>query len=190
MYTFTQEWPFRGMRNQLSYTIPALHNNGIGIGDIQLNYRLQAVGNPDGPVALAPRLTAILADRFQYRISRFRQRRAAASPARQHPSGAGAGLPPECGRHLASQRQESLRPVGIHHELQPRRQRNLVGQEPAQLPDGMGLAGCGTGGGERWYSAKQAMLLNPGVRVGFDFESGLQIVPGVAYTVGVGPSDG
>jgi hypothetical protein len=36
----------------------------------------------------------------------------------------------------------------------------------------------------------QAMLLNPGLRVGFDFASGLQIVPGVAYTVGVGPSDG
>jgi hypothetical protein len=37
---------------------------------------------------------------------------------------------------------------------------------------------------------EQAMLLNPGVRVGFDFKSGLQIVPGVAYTVGVGPSEG
>ena len=36
---------------------------------------------------------------------------------------------------------------------------------------------------------EQAMLLNPGVRVGFDFKSGLQIVPGVAYTVGVGPSE-
>ena len=35
----------------------------------------------------------------------------------------------------------------------------------------------------------QAMLLNPGVRVGFDFANGLQIVPGVAYTVGIGPSD-
>jgi hypothetical protein len=34
----------------------------------------------------------------------------------------------------------------------------------------------------------RVVFLNPGVRVAFNRPSGLQIVPGIAYTVGVGPS--
>lgn len=34
------------------------------------------------------------------------------------------------------------------------------------------------------------VLLAPGVRTALDFESGLQIVPGLAFPVGVGPSRG
>jgi hypothetical protein len=34
------------------------------------------------------------------------------------------------------------------------------------------------------------MLLNPGVRFAINRPSGLQIVPGIAYTIGVGPSNG
>src|SRR6185437_17086500 len=35
-YAFTQEWPFRGMKRQLSYTIPVLSEagSGTGIGDV------------------------------------------------------------------------------------------------------------------------------------------------------------
>jgi hypothetical protein len=36
----------------------------------------------------------------------------------------------------------------------------------------------------------EAAFLNPGVRWAFNFASGLQIVPGIAYTIGVGPSRG
>ena len=31
----------------------------------------------------------------------------------------------------------------------------------------------------------ESLVLNPGVRMAFNFESGLQIVPGVAYTIGL-----
>lgn len=63
-YTFTQEWPFRGQRNQLSYTIPLEHRGGPAgsltkLGDIALNYRLQAVNQPNG-VAVSPRVSVLI----------------------------------------------------------------------------------------------------------------------------------
>lgn len=61
-YNFTQEWPLKGFRNQLSYTIPFANAGGRGyrgIGDVALNYRLQAAG-PEGRVSFAPRVSLIL----------------------------------------------------------------------------------------------------------------------------------
>jgi len=64
-YTFTQEWPVRGQRHQLSYTLAsvrpgALAEQGAGLGDVLLNYRYQWLGSGDTRVAFAPRLSAIL----------------------------------------------------------------------------------------------------------------------------------
>lgn len=42
------------------------------------------------------------------------------------------------------------------------------------------------GGVER----KNWFLINPGIRFAIDFESGLQIVPGLSFPLGVGPSAG
>ena len=39
-------------------------------------------------------------------------------------------------------------------------------------------------------SGEETALLNPGVRWAHNFASGLQIVPSVAYTIGLGPSSG
>lgn len=60
-YGFTQEWPFKSQKNQLSYTVPLTRLDGqsVGIGDILLNYRLQ-FGGGDLRWALAPRLSAVL----------------------------------------------------------------------------------------------------------------------------------
>jgi hypothetical protein len=58
---FTQEWPFRGQRHQLSYTVPFQIQQGDapdGFGDLLLNYRLQ-LRNAD-TWAVAPRLSLIL----------------------------------------------------------------------------------------------------------------------------------
>lgn len=33
-----------------------------------------------------------------------------------------------------------------------------------------------------------SFYLSPGVRWGYDFASGLQVVPGIAFPIGVGPS--
>ena len=67
-------------------------------------------------------------------------------------------------------------------EVQSRRQRHLAGP-PLGEPD--------AGGGLVQQSVPDEVtrsFLNPGVRWAFDFDSGLQIVPGVAYTIGLGPS--
>jgi hypothetical protein len=60
-YTFTQEWPFRSQRHQLSYTLPLtrLDAQSLGLGDVLLNYRLQ-LGGGHRAWAVAPRLTAVL----------------------------------------------------------------------------------------------------------------------------------
>jgi hypothetical protein len=190
IYTFTQEWPFRGMRNQLSYTIPALHNDGTGIGDIQLNYRLQAMGSSDAPVALAPRLTAILptgssSDRRGFGSAGLQ----AALPASIHPVPAlvfhlNAGMTwlPNAKNPSGQEHSTTSYNLGASAIWLARSRINFLMEWvwlDAELVD--------ANGGTR---REQAMLLNPGVRVGFDFKSGLQIVPGVAYTVGVGPSEG
>jgi hypothetical protein len=38
--------------------------------------------------------------------------------------------------------------------------------------------------------AEESAWLSPGLRAAIDFPSGLQIVPGVAFPIGFGPSDG
>ena len=63
IYTLTQEWPLRGVRHQLSYTVPLEHHGELettGLGDVLLNYRFQAAGADGGKVYLAPRLSAVL----------------------------------------------------------------------------------------------------------------------------------
>ena len=54
-----------GQTHQASVTFTAAGPEGVsaGVGDLALNYRLQAVGSGDTRVALAPRLTAAPPDR-------------------------------------------------------------------------------------------------------------------------------
>lgn len=55
-YSFTQEWPLRGQRHQISFTLP-IEN---GVGDAAINYRHQLVGIGGGRAAFAPRLSVLL----------------------------------------------------------------------------------------------------------------------------------
>lgn len=68
--TFTQEWPVRSIRHQLSYTLPFAstflrkkahwETANQGVSDVQLNYRFAALlEDPDMP-AVAPRLSITL----------------------------------------------------------------------------------------------------------------------------------
>jgi hypothetical protein len=62
---FTQEWPVFSQTHQLSYTIPytffdppdAEHESGLG--DVALNYRYQLLDGADGGTAIAPRLSLL-----------------------------------------------------------------------------------------------------------------------------------
>jgi hypothetical protein len=63
LYTFTEEWPLGGLEHQGSVTLPlqrASAADPAGLGEILLNYRWQAVGDGEAPVACAPRLSLVL----------------------------------------------------------------------------------------------------------------------------------
>jgi len=64
-FSFTQEWPIFSVEHQFSYTIPASHllDNGqkqIGVGDILINYRYQALEENDAHPAFAPRFSLMI----------------------------------------------------------------------------------------------------------------------------------
>jgi hypothetical protein len=64
-FAFTQEWPLFSQRHQLSYTVPYsfLESGGqtqYGVGDVLLNYRLQALFETDTQPAMAPRMSLVL----------------------------------------------------------------------------------------------------------------------------------
>jgi hypothetical protein len=60
--SYTAEWPVFSQRHQFSYTVPyTFLDNGVtsenGIGDVQLNYRYQAIYDEDTLLAFAPRFS-------------------------------------------------------------------------------------------------------------------------------------
>jgi hypothetical protein len=189
-YSFTQEWPFRGQRHQLSYTVPVLHGDGTGVGDLLLNYRYQATGSPDAKLAVSPRLSAVL-------------------PTGSVDHGRGAG---SVGAQLALPVSYRVAPAIVVHG-----NAGLTWLPSAEAAGGTreGTVSYALGASAVWLARSRvnllvewiwqdnetvvagggtararAMFLNPGVRVGWDSPGGLQIVPGAAYTIGVGPSSG
>ena len=58
-FSFTQEWPIRSEKNQLSYTIPYLFSGSYShFGDILINYRYQLL--EQNHMYLAPRISLVL----------------------------------------------------------------------------------------------------------------------------------
>jgi hypothetical protein len=186
-YSFTQEWPFRGSTHQLSYTIPILNESdgGTGLGDIALNYRYQLVARGDDGVHVAPRLSLLV-------------------PTGDERRGRGAG-----GVGLQANLPLSVRPrpwLALHANA------GLTWTPDARnaLQQSASTLGGNLGGSAIWLlrpnlnlmlelvwlttedvsgpdqrQRENALFLNPGVRWAFNFASGLQIVPGFGYTVGL-----
>ncbi|HEY6003516.1 MAG TPA: hypothetical protein VIV57_11630 [Anaeromyxobacter sp.] len=191
-YSFTEEWPVLGQTHQASVTFnyagrPA--PSATGVGDVALNYRLQAVGSGETPVAFAPRLTAllptgdatrglgtggvglqvnlpvsvVLSDRFV-----------------THTNLGGTWVPSAMasagGRGPLSAFAAGQSFVWLAH-----RRVNFLAEALYTWTEVAGPAGA-----ER----SESLTVNPGVRAAFDFASGLQIVPGVSVPIGLGPSRG
>jgi hypothetical protein len=174
-YAFTQEWPLGGMTHQLSYTLPVVNPEGgpgTGIGDVALNYRYQLVARESASggtsVHVAPRASLLL-------------------PTGSESKGRGTGeigfqanLPVSwvvspalvthwnAGLTVASSSADFNLGASAIYRL--RRSVNLLVEAVWLDPDGV--------------------YLNPGIRWAHDFAGGLQIVPGVAYTVAIGPDAG
>ena len=175
-YTFTQEWPLGGITNQLSYSLPLVNPEGgagAGIGDIALNYRYQLVAHDasDGVAAVhvAPRASMIL-------------------PTGSESEGRGTG---ELGVQVNLPVSWVVSSRVVAH--------GNAGATLVGSTVGYNLGASGIYRLRRsvnlmlealWLDPDGGFYLNPGVRWAYDFAGGLQVVPGVAYTVAIGPDAG
>ncbi len=189
-YSFTEEWPVLGQTHQASVTFNYAGFPGeTGIGDLALNYRWQAVGSGETPVALAPRLTALLPTGDETRGL----------------GSGGAGL--QVNVPLSAVLSERF--VGhtnIGGTYIPSARASTGGHGPlASFAIGQSLVWlahqhlnflaealytrteiAGPAGAER----AETLTINPGLRASLDLPGGLQIVPGLSVPIGVGPSRG
>ncbi len=193
--TITQEWPVPKQTHQFSYTIPYARVSGdpaseAGLGDIALNYRYQLAGSGQTRFACAPRLSLLL-------------------PAGDYRRGLGSG-----GVGLQANVAMSTMLSGklVTHT-------NFGGTylPSARDAEGEKAAAWGANAGQSlvwairndfnalleavWsYSqavtgpnqtrGSHAVFVSPGIRFAHNSASGLQIVPGIAVPLGVGPSRG
>jgi Putative MetA-pathway of phenol degradation len=194
-YSLTDEWPVRTLKHQLSITLLATHSgayagSGSGWGDTALNYRYQAIGSGETRVAFAPRFTAIL------------------------PTGNSI-----VGRGLGGYALQTNLPLSVvlNDKFVTHWNAGATWAPRAKNDDGMRAGTIGVNLGQSivwlakprfnvlvetvWNSSEdvvargktersQDLLVSPGIRGAFNFKSGLQIVPGIAMPIGVGPSAG
>jgi hypothetical protein len=190
-YTFVQEWPVTGQAHQFSYTIPVSHltdRGRTGLGDVALNYRYQLVNK--GWIAVAPRFSLLLpTGEFKRELGRGAlgyqvnipvslelsdkwvthwNLGATFTPHSKGPDGGKADtFDPNAGGSIVYLLSEKI---------------NLMFE--AAWNSSTSVAATGTR--KRDYT----FFINPGIRYAIDFKSGLQIVPGIAFPIGIGPSKG
>ena len=194
-WTFTQEWPVPNETHQLSYTVllsRVEHDSGsnTGLGDFALNYRYQLIGNGEAKVAMAPRLTV------------FFPTGSYASSLGAGSVGVQVGLPVSVvlsDRFVAHANAGALwtpqarDPKGDHARLVvPYAGASLVflAQDNWNaLVEGLWVR-TESVAGENSVTIRETALISPGIRYAWNFKSGLQVVAGVGFPIGVGPSRG
>lgn len=189
-FSFTQEWPVRGMRHQFSYTVPVMDVGTTGPGDIAINYRFQLKGVDGGRVAVAPRLSLIVPSGDAVKGT------GAGGPGVQTNVPVSVGLDPRVTMHANA---------GVTHTPSAK---DASGNTAATTAFGAGgsliwltSATFNVMLETAWASAEfvsgagatasaESFVIAPGVRKAFNLSGGMQIVPGLAYVHGVGPSSG
>lgn len=190
-YTFTEEWPVTGQIHQLSCTIPVNHLHipieETGIDNVALNYRNQLIF--EGAIALAPRFSLIF-------------------PTGDYKKGLGSGT---IGYQINIPMSIDLSDEWVTHwnmglTLTPGSKEvggakadtlgfnfgnsfiylvsenfNLMLEAAWNSTESVQSDGTKTRG--------DTFFINPGMRGAINFESGLQIVPGIAAPIGLGPSE-
>jgi outer membrane putative beta-barrel porin/alpha-amylase len=195
VYTQTDEWPLRTLKHQLSVTLAGTHagsfaGSGAGWGDTFLNYRYQLMGNGETKLAIAPRLSLLL-------------------PTGDHNFGRGSGgVGLQTNLPLSIQHSRNFvthwnagatwvpRSLNRDQERASTTAFNL-GQSTVWLASSRinllletlwtsSETVVGTGKTQR----SQDLYVSPGIRWAHNFDSGLQIVPGLGFPVGLGPCAG
>ncbi len=189
-FSFTQEWPVPDERHQLSFVVPMEGAEGTdaGFGDVALNYRARLLSS--GGVAVAPRITALI-------------------PTGDEREGRGAGafgiqgnLPVSIamGRSFVTHLN-----AGVTHVPSAK---SAAGERAATTGFNLGQSLIWLARptinfmvelvwardqevvGEDRTDHATTVLLAPGIRGAINLPSGMQIVPGIAVPIGLGPSDG
>ncbi|MDQ3207036.1 MAG: transporter [Gemmatimonadota bacterium] len=190
-FGFTQEWPLGGIRHQLSYTIPVANYEGFGtgLGDVALNYRYQLAGNPEARTVAAPRFTVLLptGDEDEGRGS------GAVGFQGNLPLtlvlgdqfvthwNAGATITPSARNPIGNQATTTGFRLGASAIWLLRPSLNLL-VESIWLSEESVV-------GEGSTVREETAVLSPGLRAAFDVAGGLQIVPGIAYTISLTPDE-
>ncbi len=192
-YTFTQEWPLFTERHQVSYSVPVQRNgpgSDAGLGDVALNYRFQLPVGRFENLAVAPRASLLLPTGSASRSL------GAGSPGLQTNLPVSAMLSSSFVTHFNA---------GTTYTPSAK---NAAGDEGALTDFNLGqsliwlirptlnlmmeLAWNSTeeilDGGRR--DRAEGLTLAPGIRGAINFSSGLQVVPGIAIPIGLGPSKG
>ena len=190
-YGFTNEIPVGGQRHQFSYTLQLVRSNTkVGIGDTFLNYRYQLRGKEGDKVWISPRFSLVL-------------------PTGNYSRSTGAG---------AVGYQVNV-PVSVEHSklivthwnaglTYTPRARNVLGDRANTTSFNLGQSTVflirnnfnflvetvwnrnAAVAGPSLTSKTYSLLVNPGIRWAYNLKHGLQIVPGLAAPIGVGPSWG
>jgi hypothetical protein len=186
-YGFTQEWPLGGIRHQLSYTVPVekIDGFGVGLGDVALNYRYQLAGNPEARTVAAPRFSVLLptgdeeegrgAGAVGFQVN-FPVTLVLSDKIVTHWN-AGATVIPSARNELGAEATTFTRNLGASLVWLVLPSLNLL-VETLWLGEEF-VVGNGT------TRREEIAVLSPGIRAAFDLAGDLQIVPGIAYTIGV-----
>ncbi|HWK89789.1 MAG TPA: transporter [Longimicrobium sp.] len=189
VFGFTQEWPILGMAHQASVTLPVSHvGEATGFGDMMLHYRYQVPGLGER-LAVAPRASLILPTGDELRAL-------------------GGG---RSGIQLALPVSLQLTPALVSHTNLGVTRFGSGGDIGAER-----LAGTDFNLGQSlvvllhprfnalleavWSRTEtgaaegpahlESFVVSPGFRAAFDLPGQIQMVPGVAVPIGVGPSEG
>lgn len=195
VYEFAQEWPLAGQKHQLSYTVPLAHNDdpllaGTGIGDVALTYRYQIGGSDGVPFALAPSMTLVLptgdsrrglgsgGTGFELKLP-FSAELSRSFVAH---SNAGVSYTPRARDTFGNT--AAVRGYALGQSVIWLAHPNLN----LMLESVWGVTQDVTG--PRQTERRTEFLLSPGLRTAINLRSGLQIVPGLAFPIGLGASRG
>jgi Putative MetA-pathway of phenol degradation len=194
-WTFTQEWPVPDETHQISYTallsrVERGTGSSTGLGDFALNYRYQLIGNGEAKVAVAPRLSVF------FPTGSYARSLGAGSV------GVQLGIPVSV---VLSDRFVAHGNVGV---LWVPQAKDPGGDRAALVVPYAGASvvflakptwnalvetlwvRTESVAGEGSVTIRETLLVSPGVRYAWNFKSGLQIVAGLGFPIGVGPSRG
>jgi hypothetical protein len=190
LYTFTQEWPLFGQRSQLSFTLPLQGAGGRArIGDVALNYRYQLAG-PASRLSASPRLTVLVPTgsaaagvgaggvglQVNLPVS------VEVAPSLVTHWNAGATLTPSAGNGAGDRATTTAFNLGASAIWRPLPTFHVMVEVAWSQVEAVGGPGVTTD--------ERELHISPGVRWAHNLAGGLQIVPGIAFPIGVGPSRG